>query len=188
MAYDYGLIMAGIIGGVFFGGIGYFRAWRGGESFEIKKFAPTVIFGGIVGALMGLTGIQITEQNFAAQSALYGGLGLIIQFIFQGVVTKPATEGYILVTSGDPKTAPFDPRKFTNMYGGYLADGTCVRGLKMSDGSFRFLTFGLSTDEIADIRARVDLAEDAGLRHYRIFTSKGHYYDIENGEIWGGGG
>ncbi len=86
--FNIAALISGIIGGIFIAGAGYFRAWKGGETFELAKFLPTVILGAIVGGGMGLTGIPLTQENYELQVPLYMGLTIFLQFIFTGLFAK----------------------------------------------------------------------------------------------------
>lgn len=102
------------------------------------------------------------------------------QISIQGSTTLQPTPG------PGPYVGSFDPKTHTAEEAGYNQNGDYVRGLKMSEESFRYITFDLPPDEAPKIRGKVDSAEKAGLREYQISTSKG-FYNIENGIPYGGG-
>lgn len=84
--YDYGLILSGIIGGIVFALSGAFKALKEGEKPDLIKFLTTAILGGIVGGIMGFTGIPFTESNFTTQVVLFGFLTVIIENVLKGLV------------------------------------------------------------------------------------------------------
>jgi hypothetical protein len=80
----------------------------------------------------------------------------------------------------------FDPRYHFATESGIGPDGMKIRGLKMNEESFAFITYGMSAEEAQRVRDQVNLAEKAGLRRYEIDTDKG-WYAVENGIPFGSG-
>jgi hypothetical protein len=68
----------GIVSGVFIAGAGYFKSQ---EDFELNKFLPTVILGGIIGVAAVLTGM--TPDVLVALPA-FAGITAFVENAFKG--------------------------------------------------------------------------------------------------------
>jgi hypothetical protein len=58
---------------------------KSNETFDGKKFAQTVILGGIAGFALGASGFEITSGNVEMQMAAYASLGAVIGLVIENI-------------------------------------------------------------------------------------------------------
>lgn len=79
-------IIYGIIAAIIYALLGFIKSE--GESFDPFKFTKTIIIGAIIGVIMSITGIPITEQSVAEQITAYGGLIIVVDYILKIIWRK----------------------------------------------------------------------------------------------------
>jgi len=115
MELNISTIIMGLLGGILIAITGYLKS---GEKFVLVKAVQTAVLGGIAGAVLGFTGVQVTDANLAVQilafGGLSGGIALAVENILKwlGVLTS-TTAKPIIVNENAPKssgtTVPFTP-------------------------------------------------------------------------------
>jgi len=82
---EYMTAIYGAAGAAIIAATGYLKARGEGDVFEPVKFIQTVIIGAVAGFTLGLTGVQISDSNVAAQMGSYaflgGGIAIFIENI-----------------------------------------------------------------------------------------------------------
>jgi len=56
------------------------------QDFDVAKFVTTVIWGAIVGVVLQMSGVPITEQNVEEQFAAYTGLIALTENIVKAII------------------------------------------------------------------------------------------------------
>ena len=80
-------VLIGIIASAVFAASGYLKS-SNFENFEVTKFAATVIVGMAVGAIMYVSGLEITESNVVAQLAAYVGVIAVVENILKAILRR----------------------------------------------------------------------------------------------------
>ena len=80
-------ILIAIIAAAVFAASGYLKS-SNFENFEVTKFAATIIVGMAVGAIMYVSGLEITETNVMAQLAAYTGVIVVVENILKGILRR----------------------------------------------------------------------------------------------------
>lgn len=107
--------------------------------------------------------------------------GILITLV---IVISIATIAMMLVPYDEP-TSEFDPREHPASSVYWDEDGNPIRGLMMTDETFKFITFGLDSGLKAELRNQIDEYEDKYTRNYVLYDGVETDYIIENGIVIG---